>query len=88
MLPTTKGGGSPQHSRWPLLIATRILMNRVNPERGGGEWCEEDAIVKIMCSTSTDALRLPEIRISDLNILPIPARFVHLHVCEYALRVG
>ena len=44
-------------------------MNRVNPERGGGEWCEEDAIVKIMSSTSTDALRLPEIRISDLNIL-------------------
>ena len=60
MLPTTKGGGSPQHSRWPLLITTRILMNHVNPERGGGERCEEDAIVKIGRTTETIHSRKPE----------------------------
>ena len=87
MLPTTKGGGSPQHSRWPLLIATRILMNHVNPERGGGERCEEDAIVKI--GRTTETIHLSETRISDTDLLSCAYVLATSgQGCEYVLRMG
>ena len=75
MLPTTKGGGSPQHSRWPLLIATRILMNRVNPERGGGEWCEEDAIVNYVRLTETIRSQKPEFLIKTCLLADTCTRY-------------